>query len=236
MTTSKTPLSFTHRKQAIMLGLSAFLTGNDLEAATTYWVQHYKDKPTFAIQHFVQDIVTIYHLESQRRDITQKLITCLNKTVLSDKVEEVIETSIPSANSQHPVLNAQLLTEEVDTSEDILDIFSEYYYLEAFISIYNQLLDCLPETEKADFFNQAISSIKKNKILKKHKATITHLYRHGTLSELYDDMPDVLSEILNHLSFEMAKQYGAHLADEWLLESVQVAREQHTDEVIDALI
>lgn len=238
MPTSQASISFTHRKQAITLGLSNFLTNKELEEAVNHWVEHYKDKPTFAIQRFVQDIVQTYHLESQKREITQNLITNLNHTLLVDKAKEFEHTddAAKQATDQQPVFHAEQNSEEVTISEDVLEIFSRYYYLEAFHSIYTNLISYLPEAEKTIFFKQAISSVKKNKILKKHKDAIINLYHQGTLPESYDDMTDVLSEILNHLSFEMTKSYGAHLADEWLLESIKAARAQYTDEIVDELI
>ena len=96
MPTSKASLSLAVRKQAITSGLSIFLNGDDLNSAVDHWVQNYRDKPTFAIQRFVQDVVQTYQLENQRREITQNLITKLNKTVLTEKI---IATEVDESHS-----------------------------------------------------------------------------------------------------------------------------------------
>ena len=243
MPTSKASLSLAVRKQAITSGLSIFLNGDDLKSAVDHWVQNYRDKPTFAIQRFVQDVVQTYQLENQRREITQNLITKLNKTVLTEKIiaTEVDESHSATFTDTHngallPTKPSEAITDNNRRKEVLEEMVPKFHYLEAFISIYTQFLGHLPKAEKSIFLKKALPSIKKNKILKNHKEVITDLYLNEVLPEVYEEAPEVLTEIINHLSFEMTKKYGAKLADDWLLQSVRSARMQHSDEIIDSLI
>lgn len=65
------------KRRAIYTGLFPFLEFDNLIRGMLLWEQRYADSPSFAVQHFVNDICTVNHLEHARREMLLNLVKTL---------------------------------------------------------------------------------------------------------------------------------------------------------------
>lgn len=69
--------SLTRKKRAVYTSLFPFLERDNLMRAMILWESEYADQPSFAVQHFVNDICMDNELKSMRRDLLMSLIKTL---------------------------------------------------------------------------------------------------------------------------------------------------------------
>jgi hypothetical protein len=67
-------LHSTKKKRAIYTGLYPYLESDNLMRAMVLWEQKYADNPSFAVQHFINDICIGNDLKSLRRDMLLNLV------------------------------------------------------------------------------------------------------------------------------------------------------------------
>lgn len=65
------------KKRAIYTGLYPYLESDNLVRAMILWEQKYADNPSFAVQHFINDICVGNDLKSLRRDMLLNLVKTL---------------------------------------------------------------------------------------------------------------------------------------------------------------
>ena len=80
----------TKKKRAIYTGLFPYLESDNLMRAMVLWEQKYADSPSFAVQHFINDICIGNDLKSLRRDMLLNLV----KTMVLPENELMPDPSI----------------------------------------------------------------------------------------------------------------------------------------------
>lgn len=66
------------RRRAIYTGLYPFLETDNLIRAMLLWEQRYANNASFAVQHFVNDICSVNHLEHARREMVLALVKTMS--------------------------------------------------------------------------------------------------------------------------------------------------------------
>lgn len=93
------------RKQAIMVGLSPFMSLEECMEAARYWEQHYSRSPRFALQKYIRDLIDPEHqLWPFRHEIFMNVtkITALPKTEIHERFAKLFKENLDSGTRPVP--------------------------------------------------------------------------------------------------------------------------------------
>lgn len=87
------------RKQAIMIGLSPFMSLDDCNEAAKFWEQHYSRSPRFALQKYIRDLINPEHqLWPFRHEIFMNVtkITALPRDEIQERFNNLFKENLDS--------------------------------------------------------------------------------------------------------------------------------------------
>ena len=134
------------KKRAIYTGLYPYLEADNLVRAMILWEQKYANNPSFAVQHFINDICLDNDLKSLRRDMLLNLVKTL---VLPD--EELMpdpSVRIASYKKQHNIATSiEYTAKELVVFQKLIIALMEQISVDKRVSIKDYVLDNLAKSK-----------------------------------------------------------------------------------------
>lgn len=134
------------KKRAIYTGLYPYLESDNLVRAMILWEQKYADNPSFAVQHFINDICLGNDLKSLRRDMLLNLV----KTLVLPDEELMPDPSMRIAmyRREHKIAEStEYTSRELVVFQKLVIALMEQISVDIRVSIKDYVLDNLAKSK-----------------------------------------------------------------------------------------
>mgnify|MGYP003592076368 CR=1 FL=1 len=129
-------LNLAQRREALEKGLQQFIHGTLLDSALRHWEQQYSMKPSFVLNHFLNDICTTEELRFYRKDMLKQVLYEL------------------STLEKQELLRVEKPQEQVQEEELIAETISE-----AFLGFIESVMLTVKSSDQADFTQDVIEQL-----------------------------------------------------------------------------